>query len=155
MKVQHQAMLYNQAQVRRAQSIENEAKGSVLPVSEATNSRTKEAQFDFTHITKKELSQASKALYDEGILDLGQHASLSLHYFAVEQGLSQRSGLPSPADISQAENEKIDVIAMQKASLREARRSGRSETEIQFSEKLLNTLENYQYGGKGRFFASA
>lgn len=117
MKVQHQAMLYNQAQVRRAQSIENEAKGSVLPASEATDSHTKEAQFDFTHITKKELSQASKALYDEGILDLGQHASLSLHYFAVEQGLSQRSGLPSPADISQAENEKIDVIAMQKASL--------------------------------------
>ena len=44
---------------------------------------------------------------------------------------------------------------MQKVRLREARRSGRSETEIQFSEKLLNTLENYQYGGKGRFFASA
>lgn len=155
MKVQHQAVLYNQAQVRRAQSIENEAKGSVLPASEATTSHIKAAQFDFTHITMKELAVASKALYDEGILDLGQHASLSLHYFAVEQGLNQGSGIPSPADISQAENEKIDVIAMQKAKLREARRSGRSETEIQFSEKLLKTLENYQYGGKGRFFASA
>ncbi|MEK0157911.1 hypothetical protein WLQ65_01920 [Pseudoalteromonas piscicida] len=88
-------------------------------------------------------------------MDLGQHASLSLHHFAVEQGLNQESGIPSPANISRAENEKIDVITMQKASLREARRSGRSETEIQFPEKLLNTLENYQYGGKGRFFASA
>lgn len=155
MKVQHQTMLYNQVQARRAQSIENEAKGSVLPASEATTSHIKAAQFDFTHITMKELAVASKALYDEGILDLGQHASLSLHYFAVEQGLNQGSGIPSPADISRAENENIDVIAMQKARLREARRSGRSETEIQFSEKLLKTLENYQYGGKGRFFASA
>lgn len=94
MKVQQQAMLYNQAQVRRAQSIENEAKGSVLPASEATASHIKEAQFDFTHITKKELAVASKALYDEGILDLGQHASLSLHYFAVEQGLNRGSGIP-------------------------------------------------------------
>ncbi|WP_255229477.1 hypothetical protein [Pseudoalteromonas sp. HM-SA03] len=87
MKVQHQAMLYNQ--VQHPQSVENEAKGSVLLATEAANSHTKEAQFDFTHITKKELSQASKALYDEGILDLGQHASLSLHYFAVEQGLNR------------------------------------------------------------------
>ncbi|MDK2597053.1 hypothetical protein [Pseudoalteromonas obscura] len=155
MKVQNQSLVYSQQQVQAQQNVSGEKLGKTLPPSQAASGHTENDKFDFTNMTMKELSQASKALYDEGVLTLGQHASLSLHYTATATGLNQGDGEVSLSALSKAENEKVDVIAMQKERLREATANGAPASQVAFSKELLHTLEAYHFGGAGRFHASA
>ncbi|KZN66004.1 hypothetical protein N473_10570 [Pseudoalteromonas luteoviolacea CPMOR-1] len=155
MRVQNQSFVYSQQQIQAQQAVAGEKAGKTLPPPQVANAHTESDKFDFTNMTMKELSQASKALYDEGVLTLGQHASLSLHYTATATGLNQGDGQVSLSALSKAENEKVDVIAMQKERLREATANGAPASQIAFSKELLHTLEAYQFGGAGKFHASA
>ena len=155
MKVQNQSFVYSQQQIQAQQSVVSEKVGKTLPQSQVANGHMESDKFNFTDMTMKELSQASKALYDEGVLTLGQHASLSLHYSATSTGLNQGDGQVSLSALSKAENDRVDVIAMQKERLREATANGAPASQIEFSKELLHTLEAYQFGGAGKFYASA
>ncbi|RZM81244.1 hypothetical protein C3B51_09675 [Pseudoalteromonas rubra] len=153
MKVQSQVSVQSLYQAQPIQS--GEKAGKTLPPSEMTAGNKDSDKFDFTSMTLKELSDASKTLYDEGVLTLGQHASLSLHYTATKTGLNQGDGQVSLSALSKAENDKVDVIAMQKARVATAKASGASASEVQFSQNLLDTLQAYQFGGAGRFYSQA
>ncbi|KZN48298.1 hypothetical protein [Pseudoalteromonas luteoviolacea] len=155
MKVQDQSFVYSQQKAQLKQIAAGEKAGKTLPPSQVASSDTQNNKFDFTRMTMKELSQASKALYDEGVITLGQHASLSLHYTAAATGLNQGDGDVSSSALSQAENEKVDVIAMQKERLRDAKANGAPASQIAFSKELIHVLEAYQFGGAGKYHASA
>ncbi|MCF6442130.1 hypothetical protein L1077_22135 [Pseudoalteromonas luteoviolacea] len=154
MIVQGQSFSYNQYQTQNRDNLSTEKPGKVLPHHTDSAQLAIEKEYDFTKMSMKELSAASKVLYDEGVINLGQHASLSLHYHATKTGLNQASGAVSPAALAKAESEQIDVIAMQRDKLREATKNG-VESEIEFAKDLLKTLEAYQFGAGGAFYTSA
>ncbi|MBQ4864733.1 hypothetical protein J8L98_23905 [Pseudoalteromonas sp. MMG013] len=155
MKIANQAYEYTQNQVSKVNNYQAEKVGKNSPPTNNLSSTTEQQKFDFSNMTLQDLSTASKALYDEGTLSLGQHAALSLNYGATKNGLNQASGEVSLSALQAAENNKIDVIAMQKERLKEAVQNGATPSQVQFSKSLINTLESYQYGGGGRFHTSA
>ena len=155
MKISSQVYDYAANQVSNTQAAQAEKAGKHSPIFDGQGNQPVEQKFDFSSMTLKDLSSASKALYDDGVLSLGQHASLSLNYDAIKTGLNQASGEVSMADLKTAENTPIDVIAMQKSRLKEAMQNGAPASQIAFSKTLINTLESYQYGGGGQFHAHA
>jgi len=155
MKVQSQSYALEQYQVNNHTRVQVGKSGNTLPADGVDNSLSAKNKFDFTNMTIKELSEASKALYGDGVLTLGQHAVLSSKYFIAKHGIDQVDGVISQKSVSNAENKKINVIAMEKQRLREASQSGSSRAEIEFTRKLINALESYQFGGGGKFYVRA
>ncbi|RJE76990.1 hypothetical protein BGP78_01720 [Pseudoalteromonas sp. MSK9-3] len=155
MKIANQAYDYAQYQVKSPVASDAQKSGKSAPLEATAAEKVGQQEYDFSNMTLKELSSASHALYEDGTLSLGQHAALSLNYGATKNGLNQASGEVSLAQLQSAENTKVDVIALQKERLQTQMQNGASSTQIQFSKTLINTLESYQYGGGGRFHASA
>ncbi|MBQ4879085.1 hypothetical protein J8M21_17860 [Pseudoalteromonas luteoviolacea] len=112
-----------------------------------THNNIRSRQFDFSNMTLEEQSNAAEALYQQGVLSLGEVAFLTGRY-----NLIKHDGELGGTTLAQAKTEKFDVIGQLKEKLSTVKSQGTATQDVVRNyEALINKLEVYQFG----FHASA
>ncbi|KZN66528.1 hypothetical protein N473_09045 [Pseudoalteromonas luteoviolacea CPMOR-1] len=120
---------------------------SVHSAKTDTHSNIHGRQFDFSNMTLEEQSNAAEALYQQGVLSLGEVAFLTGRY-----NLIKHDGELGRTTLAQAKAEKFDVIGQLKENLSAVKNQGAATQDVVRNyETMINKLEVYQFG----FHASA
>ncbi|KZN45351.1 hypothetical protein [Pseudoalteromonas luteoviolacea] len=112
-----------------------------------THNSIRSRQFDFSNMTLEEQSNAAEALYQQGVLSIGEVAFLTGRYNLIEH-----DGELGGTTLAQAKAEKFDVIGQLKENLSTVKSQGAATQDVVRNyETMINKLEVYQFG----FHASA
>lgn len=127
----------NQPTYHRPQPEKDEGQHSA---NTANTFRTRE--FDFSNMTLEEQANAAQALYNQGLLSLGDMAVLTGRYELIKH-----DGQLGDTSLSDAKNEKFNVIEQLKENLSFMQKQGSLTPDaIDNYKSIINKLETYQHG---------